>query len=578
MTYGEGDVSLSDPRLSAMKRYFTISRSIILFGIVTAISLSAVIGTSLYSLSQLKVGGPLYNRIISGKDLVADILPPPAYVIEAYLEASLALHYPANAAKHRTRIAQLKKEYEERREFWAKSDLDAPLKAKLTEQSHREVEKFWATAEKDLWPALEKGDTAAATKAYAALSTVYAAHRAIIDDVVKITNDANTVTETGATQRVDNMTMLLWAISALVFLIIGAGIVGVGIGVIKPIMSMTRSMKQLADGDLECTIPGANRSDEVGAMASAVQVFKDNMVRAKELAANEAAAVAERVKRAARVDELAQNFDTSVSAILDSFTTASGELETTLVSMKSMAEQTASQAAEVASVAQETSSNVQTVAAASEELASSVTEIGRQVGQSEKVAQNAVDEAGRTNTTIQGLFSQASTIGDVIKLINEIASQTNLLALNATIEAARAGDAGKGFAVVASEVKSLAEQTARATEQISAQIASIQTSSTDAVTAVQSISGIIGEINSIASAITASVQEQSTATQEIARNIQRASVGTNGISENIAGVQSIAGNTGAATEQVIAASRELAEQSDAMRARVASFLADIKAA
>ena len=561
-----------------MKRYFTISRSIILFGIVTAISLSAVIGTSLYSLGQLKVGGPLYNRIVSGKDLVADILPPPAYVIEAYLEASLALHHPADAAKHRTRMQQLKKEYEERREFWMKSDLDAPLKAKLTDQSHREVEKFWNIAEKDLLPSLEKGDTAAATKAYAALSTVYAAHRAIIDDVVKITNDANTVTETGATRRVDNMTMLLWGISALVFLIIGAGIVGVGVGVIRPITSMTRSMKQLADGDLDCTIPGTNRSDEVGAMASAVLVFKDNMVRAKELAANEAAAVAERVARAARVGDLAQNFDTSVSAMLDSFAAASNELETTLVSMKSMAQQTATQAAAVASVAQETSSNVQTVAAASEELASSVTEIGRQVGQSEKVAQNAVNEAERTNATIQGLFSQASTIGDVIKLINEIASQTNLLALNATIEAARAGDAGKGFAVVASEVKSLAEQTAKATEQISAQIASIQTSSTDAVTAVQSISGIIGEINSIASAITSSVEEQSIATQEIARNIQRASVGTNGISENIADVQSIAGNTGAATEQVIAASRELAEQSDAMRARVATFLADIKAA
>lgn len=561
-----------------MKRYFTISRSIIVFGIVTAISLSAVIGTSLYSLSQLKVGGPLYTRIIMGKDLVADILPPPAYVIEAYLEATLAFNQPASATGRRARLQQLKKEYEERRAFWMKSDLDAAAKGKLTEASHREVEKFWAAVEKDLLPALEKNDTAAAANAYGVLSAAYAAHRAIIDDVVRITNDANAVTEAGATSRVDNMTLLLWGISALVFTIIGAGIVGVGMGVIKPIMQMTRAMKQLADGDLDCTIPGVHRSDEIGAMGGAVLVFKENMVRAKELAANEAAAVAERVARAARVGDLAQNFDTSVSAMLDSFSAASTELQTTLASMRSMAEQTTRQATEVASVAQETSSNVQTVAAASEELASSVTEIGRQVGQSEKVAQNAVNEAERTNTTIQSLFSQASTIGDVIKLINEIASQTNLLALNATIEAARAGDAGKGFAVVASEVKSLAEQTARATDQISAQIASIQTSSTDAVTAVQSISGIIGEINSIASAITSSVQEQSIATQEIARNIQRASIGTNGISENIAGVQTIAGNTGAATEQVIAASRELAEQSEAMRARVATFLADIKAA
>jgi methyl-accepting chemotaxis protein len=356
----------------------------------------------------------------------------------------------------------------------------------------------------------------------------------VIDEIVKLANDGNAATEVAATKRVDGMTMLLWGVSMLVFLIIGGGIVGVGIGVIRPIIGMTGSMRKLADGDLESDIPGVNRTDEVGAMGRAVLVFRENMIRAKDLAAKDAEAVAERIARAAHVSDLAQNFDTAVSGMLDRFMQASTGLQTTLSSMKTMADQTTNQAVSAASTTQQTSANVQTVAAASEELANSVTEIGRQVTQSARMAQNAVDEAGRTNATIQTLSSEAAKIGDVVELINEIASQTNLLALNATIEAARAGDAGRGFAVVAAEVKSLAEQTAKATDQIGVQITSIQTSSTEAVSAVQQIGKVIGEMSAIATSIASAVEEQAAATQEIARNIQQAAIGTSDISKNVA--------------------------------------------
>jgi methyl-accepting chemotaxis protein len=557
----------------------TISRAILIFGLITAGGLGAVIATSVYGLAQLKVGGPLYNQIKLGNDLIADILPPPEYVIEAYLEATLALHDPAQLSSHRDRLAQLKKEYDERREFWIKSDLDPVLKAKLVEKSDHEVQRFWSALQDGMLPALAKGDSAAAAKSYSEITARYTAHRAIIDDIVKQTNDQNGATEVAATGRVSTFTLVLWSVSAVVFLVIGAGIFGVAFGVIRPIAAMTGVMKGLAGGDLSVSIPALSRDDEVGAMARAVQIFRENALRVRSMESEQAGLKlrAEEDRKSAML-AMADGFDSVIGKIIQTVSTASSELESSAGRLTRTAEVTQSLSATVATASEQSSANAQSAAAAAEEMASSVSEIGRQVSDSHKISREAVSQVEATNARIADLAQSAGRIGEVVKMISAVAEQTNLLALNATIEAARAGEAGRGFAVVASEVKALATQTAKATEEISEQISQMQSATNQSVSAIREIGGTIGRIAEISQAIAAAVEEQGAATQEISRNVQRAAQGASQVAGSIGDVNRGASDTGAASTQVHALAQSLLGQSNHLRGEVEKFLSTVRAA
>ena len=347
----------------------------------------------------------------------------------------------------------------------------------------------------------------------------------------------------------------------------------------RPIIAMTAAMQRLAGGDKAVEIPATGRSDEIGQMAEAVLVFKENALaverlEAERLAQEREAADKLRATRAKLADELEE----SVHGVVDAVSSAASSMESRAQAFSETAARANQQASAVADASGMAASNVQTVASAAEELSASIREIGQQVDHSTRIATQAVGEAERTNTAVRSLSAAAQKIGAVVNLINEIASQTNLLALNATIEAARAGEAGKGFAVVAGEVKSLATQTAKATGEIAQQIADIQIATGEAVTAIAGIGRTVGEINAIAAAIAAAVEEQGAATREIARNVQEAATGTNEVTSHIAGVRQAASETGEAAAFVLTAANDLSRQSDALKSAVARFLASMRAA
>ncbi|QGY01807.1 HAMP domain-containing protein [Methylobacterium mesophilicum SR1.6/6] len=359
---------------------------------------------------------------------------------------------------------------------------------------------------------------------------------------------------------------------------LGAAIFGL-MRISRPIAAMTSAMSMLAEGEAGIDIPSRDSRNEVGAMAAAVQVFKDNLIRTQKLEAEaeEARRVAESQRRAG-MRETADRFAAAVSGIIARVSASATELQATAEIMTQTANQTASQTTNVAAAAEQAASNVNTVSAAAEELGTSVQEIGRQVDGSAKLAQAAVEEADHTGALVLELNTAVAKIGDVAGLISNIAGQTNLLALNATIEAARAGDAGRGFAVVAAEVKALAEQTARATEEIGAQIARVEASTEEAVSAIGAITSRIREINAVATSIAAAVEQQGAATHEIVRNVGQAAQGTAEVTGNIVSVAGATEATGRAAGQVLAEAARLSEQSENLTSEVDRFLETLRAA
>ncbi len=562
-----------------MSMRFTISRAVIIFGISAILGLAAIIGTSSFALQQIKVGGPLYDRIKLGNDLIADILPPPEYVIEAYLEASLAVREPTGLTERRERLTQLHKDYNQQHEFWTKSDLDPTLKSMLVEKSDAEVRKFWKAVEDGILPALKDGKSETAITAYDAATAAYKAHRTIIDEIVKKTLDANAATEATAKSTISSLSITVWGVSAFVVLVICSGLFSMAVGVVRPIGGMTEAMKRLADGDLDVTIPSASRRDEIGAMAKAVQIFKDNAARVRGLEASEAAQRAHtEQERKAQFARVAHEFETTIGSVVGTVSSVSADIDSAATILTASARTTRSLSNGVAVNAELSSKSVVSAAMASEELAASVAEIGRQVEEANRIANAAVGQAQHTNDLVAALTETANRISEVVKMITRVAEQTNLLALNATIEAARAGDAGRGFAVVASEVKTLSEQTANSTNVIASQIAQMQAATKDSVTAIKEIGSTIARISEISGTIAAAVEEQGAATQEIARGVQQAASGSDEVVISIRKVSEGATETGAAADKVRGASETLIGETGRLTEAVQRFAATIRAA
>jgi methyl-accepting chemotaxis protein len=364
------------------------------------------------------------------------------------------------------------------------------------------------------------------------------------------------------------------------FLLGGALAAILGKGISRPMVTMCKAMRELANGNFDVVLPGLGRRDEVGEMAGAVEEFKMQAIAKAErdAAEHDAQNKASAAARRAELIRFADDFESAVGTIVANVSASAVQLEAAAGTLTRTAETTQSLSSQAAGASEQASSNMQSVASATEELSASVDEIGRQVQESNRIAEAAVQQAEQTDGRIGKLSRAAQEIGDVVKLITAIAEQTNLLALNATIEAARAGEAGRGFAVVASEVKSLASQTAKATDEISSHIAGMQGATQESVAAIKEIGDTIAQISSIASTIASAVEEQGSATQEIARSVQTVAQGTHEAAANILEVNRGAAETGSASGDVLESARTLSSESTRLREELDRFMANIRAA
>jgi methyl-accepting chemotaxis protein len=374
-----------------------------------------------------------------------------------------------------------------------------------------------------------------------------------------------------------SLVLQLVLLAAALGLTIGA-MTAVGRRVIKPLHNMRDAMLKVASGDLTVDTGYGERRDEIGALAGALETFKQQAADKIRIEQQERERNAGATARQQAVDAHVGEFESMVRQTLQQLGDASNQMRTTSSGLSAVSRQTNERVQIAEKASGEASMSVESVASASEELSASINDISQQAAHAAGIASRAVNQARETDGTVQGLAKSAGRIGEVVGLINTIAAQTNLLALNATIEAARAGEAGRGFAVVASEVKSLASQTAKATEEISEQIADIQKVAGEAIDAIKGIGSIIGEVNEVATAIAAAVQEQGAATQEITRSTQHAAQGTKNVSDNIMGVKTDADKSAAAAENVKQASETLETQSQQLGSQVTQFLGKIRAA
>jgi methyl-accepting chemotaxis protein len=406
-------------------------------------------------------------------------------------------------------------------------------------------------------------------------------------DIEKLTDDLITRSADSKDREIARAGMRLeqqqLTLTCVLLVVAFAGIVVsflIGRSISRPVLAMSKALRELALGNFDVQLPGLSRGDEVGQMAHAIQEFKVQAIAKAERETSEREEKNRELAVARRVElhSLAENFETAVGNIIEKVGTASSELESSAVILTKSSAATQQLSTVVAAASEETSANVQSVAAATEQMAGSIGEIGRQVTESNRIANEAVNQAEKTDARIAELSLAAGRIGDVTQLITTIAEQTNLLALNATIEAARAGEAGRGFAVVAQEVKALAAQTAKATSEISTQIAGMQTATQDSVLAIKEISGTIGRVSEIAAAIAAAIEEQGAATQEIARNVQQAAVGSTQVANNIADVNRGAGDIGSASSQVLSSAQLLSDENKRLKSEVVKFLATVRAA
>ena len=587
-----------------------LSGAMNLFGAALAVGLLLLSAAAWVSINEVRIGGALYTKVVAGKDLVADILPPPMYVIEAYLEATTAHSNGSvgEAAKTARRLTQLRADYDARIAHWREIEILPQAKALLYGDSDKAAQKVWSSAFR-LTDALQRSDLAASEAANSDMIAAYRDHRQAVDAMVPLVAAENLRVEADA-NRVQTLGLSIMAsLGVLLALIIGGGVWMMRKGIVSPIESITRYMGDLAAGDYEKQVPFAGRKDELGDMAKSVAIFREGVLERRSLrleqetsrerelgeqnrqqaerrAANEVRVhainnLAKGLERLSAGDvsfRFAESFGADYDQLRTDFNDASKKLSLTLGLIRQAALGVGCGSDEIAQAADDLSRRTEQQAASLEQTAAALDQITSTVRQTADGAKRAnvivgdarteAQEAERTvEATIKAvgeIATSSSQIAQIIGVIDEIAFQTNLLALNAGVEAARAGDAGRGFAVVAQEVRALAQRSAEAAKEIKGLIGNASTKVGEGV-------NLVGHTGTALSTILSRVTQIAELVHEITASAGEQAAGLNEVNHAVNHMDQMTQQNAAMVEETTAAAHSLKGEADRLAELVGQF-------
>jgi Methyl-accepting chemotaxis protein len=551
------------------------------------IGIAAGIGINALALSQLRVGGVVYQGLKGNFDLLADILPPPEYVIEPYLEATLAVRDIDHSEMHRQKLAGLQKAYEERKAYWKAQSFD-DQKRSLFEEATRSADAFWQEANGSFIPALARNDKDGAEKSYQALSRDYAVHREAIDRLVAAGNKSLDESQAGADHANGVYRIATWSISVLILALLIAVIYGFMRFIVNPVLRFAGATEELAQGRLNTEIPALDRQDEIGELALALATFRDKLVAAEQATIEQNRIIVSSIGTG--LDHLAKgdlthrvtaDLSGAFAKLKEDFNTAMTRLQETVKDVFDTTNQINNNAGEISTATNDLSHRTEQQAAALEETAAALDEItatiketaanANEAARSVMGAKDAAENGGRVvETAIKAMDSIAQSskqITDIIGVIDEIAFQTNLLALNAGVEAARAGDAGRGFAVVASEVRALAQRSSEAAKQIKALINASSEYVGDGVK-------YVGETGQALKHIVDQVLQINSLVADMAQASEQQSTGVEQVNAAVGQMDRVTQQNAAMVEQTTAAARGLASEAKSLTEIVGFFSVD----